>query len=139
MVLVSTPTRQQPINQQKTIVLVENDSTNVLMLDLLLQTEHFYQTICFTSGEEVLAQSSVLKAMQPSLFVLDYRLPQMTGMELYEHLHTTEGFEQTPVILLTAYSFGKAERQRIAQQHLSVFYKPFDVNDFLRKIHQVIE
>lgn len=135
--LSNSPPKQQA-GGMKTLVLVEDDVSTTAMIDLLLQGEGGYQTTCFISGEEVLANLDTLKTPQPDLFLIDYWLPKMTGLDLYEQVHTTEGFEHVPGLLLTARTISETENQRIVQYHLKVLYKPFDIDDFLDSVQQAV-
>jgi CheY-like chemotaxis protein len=143
MAILLKPADQQKTDKTNIIVLVEDDSTNALMLDFLLQGERFYQTMRFQtmhfkSGEEVLGNLDKLKARRPALFLIDYRLPQMTGLDLYDQLRTIEELKQVPTIFLTAKNFNKAEKERIAQRNLTLLHKPFEVDDLLTSIQQAI-
>jgi CheY-like chemotaxis protein len=83
------------------------------------------------NGFEALKIASSLK---PDLFVLDYHLPNMDGLELYERLHTTRGLEAIPTLFLTAYPFSLAIRGR----KLISLKKPFEFDELLHVIHELL-
>src|SRR5215471_5138858 len=84
-----------------TILLVEDDAaTQALYVEAisLLTTYHVYAV---TTGPDAL---QIVTQLGPRLFILDYRLPQMNGLELYDRLHTILGLENVPAIIISATS-----------------------------------
>jgi CheY-like chemotaxis protein len=93
--------QQETSVPRKHIMLVEDDPNNAEALDLLLQTTNSYQRTYFRTGSEAVANLDKIKSLSPVLFLLDYTLPHMTGFDLYKQLHTTEGLENVPTIILS--------------------------------------
>jgi len=75
--------------------------------------------------------------IKPSLFLLDYRLSGMSGIELYDHLHATPGLERIPAIIISGVSSeqltGEVERRK-----LILIEKPFDLDNVLSTIATVL-
>ena len=65
------------LKQTHTILVVDDESTNLLMLERALRTD--YTVITARSGAEAL---EVLKREEISLLITDQRMPGMTGTEL---------------------------------------------------------
>lgn len=123
----------------KTIILVEDDPSNAEVLHLLLQlADRSYQVTCFRSGDEVLANVDIIKSFHPVLFMLDYQLPSMTALDLYEQLHAMEGLENVPTIILSGSRMSDAEKERMRQLGLLFIPKPYDIDDLFATIEQVI-
>jgi len=59
----------------KTVLLVDDDTTNLEMLGEILRAEG-YTVVCARNGAEALA---CLRAAQPDVVMLDYVMPQMDG------------------------------------------------------------
>lgn len=70
------------------------------------------------------------------LIVSDIRMPGVSGLEVLEGIHDTEWF--VPMILITA--FGSDEVHRSAERNgaAAVFDKPFDIEDLIKKIRDVL-
>jgi CheY-like chemotaxis protein len=70
------------------------------------------------------------------LIVSDIRMPGVTGLEILEGIHDTEWF--VPMILITA--FGSAEVHREAEElgAAGMFDKPFEIDDLIRRIREVL-
>lgn len=122
----------------KTVLLVEDDPGNAIMLDLLLRMEKRYQVLSFRSGGEVLANLDLIQAHSPALFLLDYVLPRMTGLELYRCLHATEGLGQVPGILVTGSWLFDERHITLAERDLAVMKKPYDIDMMLNTVQNVI-
>ena len=115
----------------KTILLVEDDIDLSECIVAAIETVTTYRVVLVPNGFEALKIASSLK---PDLFVLDYHLPNMDGLELYERLHTTRGLEAIPALFLTAYPFSLAIRGR----KLISLKKPFEFDELLQVIHELL-
>jgi len=120
-----------------TILLVEDDASNVEMLQLLIGMETTYSVISFERAEEVIQRIEEVKAIKPILFLLDYHLPLKNALELYDYLHATEGLEQVSAIIISA-SLKKEIIEEIEKRNICFLYKPFDVDYFLHLLERVL-
>lgn len=116
---------------EKTILIVEDDDSIGEMLVEALSLETPYKTIRVSNGMEVL---QVLHHLRPSLFITDYRLPLMNGLELYDRLHLTAASADIPTIIMSAY----LPEEEIKKRHLVSLSKPFDLDDFLETVDRVL-
>lgn len=139
MSLATQSTEQQETSvPRKHIILVEDDPNNAEALDLLLQTTSSYQLTSFRTGSETVANLDRIKSLSPVLFLLDYTLPHMTGLDLYKQLHTTEGLENVPTIVLSGSRISDDERDGMLQQRLIFIPKPYDIDSLLATIGEMI-
>ena len=74
--------------------------------------ETFHQPLLVTNGFQTL---QVIHDITPDLSLLDYHLPGMNGLELYNHLHAVKGLEEVPTIMVSARS-----RLHLIRLHLSL-------------------
>jgi CheY-like chemotaxis protein len=105
---------------EKTVVIVEDDED----IGLLLVHETPFRALLVTNASDTL---QAVRTTHPSLFLLDYQLPGMNGIELYEHLQGVEGGKDIPVVMISA----TLPQQEIAQRHLVGMSKPVDVYELL--------
>ncbi len=115
----------------KTILLVEDDSIISELLIQMITQETPYQVFSVPDGLEAL---DLVKNIKPQLLILDYWLPFIQGIELYDRLHDTEGLEKVPAIMLSV----NAPLREINQRHLTYIRKPFDMPKLLDAIHRLI-
>ncbi len=115
----------------KTILLVEDDS---IISELLIQmiTQETPYNVC--SAPNALVALELIKNIKPQLLILDYWLPFIQGIELYDRLHNTEGLEEVPAIMLSV----NAPLREIKQRQMTYIRKPFDMPRLLDAIHRLI-
>ncbi len=83
----------------KKILLVDDEKDIVEFLKYSLEQENFEVLVGY-NGEEALDKI----AQKPDLIILDIMMPKMDGYEVCRRIRATKGFENTPVIFLTAKS-----------------------------------
>ncbi len=116
----------------QTILLVEDDTTiSELLVRLITQeTNHLIFTV--PDGPQAL---DLVQKIRPALFILDYWLPTTHGIELYDRLHTFEGLEKVPAIMLSV----NAPLHEMHVRHLTFIRKPFDMYKLLEAIHNLLK
>ena len=118
----------------KTILVVEDDADNRELYTeaFALLTPHHVQVV--RNGPEALHFVTQIK---PDLFILDYRLPGMNGLDLYDQLHATPGLERVPAIIISSVTSEEAVHE-IESRHLLRVDKPFDLDELLDTIKQAL-
>jgi CheY-like chemotaxis protein len=116
---------------EKTVVIVEDDVDIGLFLVQFLVHETPFRALLVTNASDALR---AMKTTHPSLLLLDYRLPGMNGLELYDHLQGLEGGKDIPVVMLSA----TLPHREIAQRHLVGMNKPVDLDELLQTIENLI-
>ena len=115
----------------KTILLVEDDSVIAELLVQMITQETHYQVFSVPDGLEAL---DLVRNIKPQLLILDYRLPTLHGIELYDRLHNTEGLEEVPAIMLSV----NAPIREINQRQIMYVKKPFDLYQLLEAIDKLL-
>ena len=87
-------------NDARTILVVEDNNDVRRMLKLLLESEHF-RVIEAANGVEAL---NVVNTDHPDLILTDLELPKVDGFEIIRRVRKIDGFQNTPIIVLTAHS-----------------------------------
>ena len=117
----------------KTILLVEDDPYISSFLVEAIAQETPYRAIVASDSAAAL---KLVRHFAPCLFVLDYGLPGMNGIELYDRLHINQALAPIPAILITANR--RVPQQQIQQRQLIVFMKPFELDSFLATIETLL-
>ena len=117
----------------RVILVVEDDDANAELLMQVLLRETSHQAYLATDG---IAALQFISHIKPDLFILDYRLPGMNGIELYDSLHTHGEFKETPALILSACL--EYYQEEIGSHKLLALAKPFDVDDLLSLIEEVL-
>lgn len=113
--------------KERTLLVVEDDmGIGTLLLEVIAQ-ETSFQACLVTDGFQAL---NVIKDIKPELLILDYQLPLMNGIELYDRLHTLQEMANVPAIIISAH----LPRHEIEKRSLIGLNKPFEINDLLAMI-----
>jgi DNA-binding response OmpR family regulator len=114
------------------IVLVVEDDTGIgnFLVQAILQ-ETPYQAMLVADGFQAI---KAVTNIRPSLFILDYQLPRMNGIELYDQLHATKGLEHIPAMVISA----RLPRQEIEKRKIIAMSKPLELDDFLNTIEKLL-
>lgn len=117
----------------KTILVVEDDEmvSNVIATMIKQETRHYPIVVPDAQTAE-----AVTHDIKPDLLLLDYMLPDMNGIDLYDRLHKRETLNDVPALLLTAHLLRSDLQQAIKQRNLLALGKPFDINTLLAVIEQ---
>jgi DNA-binding response OmpR family regulator len=126
-----THVRRQSDTSVKSVLIVEDDPDIGPFLVESIKLETPYQAMLVTDGFKALKTISNLK---PNLFILDYRIPHINGIELCDRIREIEGFKDIPVIMVSAQLPGQEVRKR----HIVGMHKPLDLNEFLDTIERLI-
>jgi DNA-binding response OmpR family regulator len=120
-------------SEVKCILIVEDDAVLGNILLEALQDEPMYQGLLVSSAERALA---LLQTITPHLFLLDHRLPGITGLELAYQLRACNKYKQTPVVLMSADL--PHRKGDIIEHHFRSLQKPFDLEILLQLIAELL-
>ena len=115
----------------KTILITEDDAAVGELLMQVISQETPHRAILVADSSRAF---TIIEHVKPDLFLLDYHLPGMNGIELYDRLHATEGLEHIPALLLTA---GVLEHD-FHRRKLVGMSKPVDLNKLLDLIEELL-
>lgn len=109
------------------ILIVEDDEGISLFLQQLIEEETPYQTIALNNGQTALEQAP---AIAPSLLLLDYWLPGINGLELYDRLQNDERTRGIPTIMMSA----TLPVEELNKRGIHQLRKPMDIGGVIRMI-----
>ncbi|BAY98317.1 response regulator receiver domain protein [Tolypothrix tenuis PCC 7101] len=116
---------------KRKLVIADDDSDSRTMLAFLLEQEG-WEVMEAKDGKEALEQ---VLTQQPDLLILDNRMPELTGAEVYQNLQA-RGIKLA-VVLVTAYN----QVDELASS-LGISYfvnKPYDITKLLTTIESAYE
>ena len=76
----------------------------------------------------------MLHDLKPDLIVLDYSLPHMNGLELYDHIHAMKELEHIPALLISAHPPLEEAKKR----KLTCLKKPVELAELLQTIEKLL-
>jgi two-component system, LuxR family, response regulator FixJ len=116
-----------------TVYVVDDDDGMRRALDTLLSTVG-YKTAVFSRPSEFLA---TFKANVPGCLVLDIRMPDMSGLELQQHLNRIGSM--LPVIFITGHGDVPMAVQAMKEGAFEFIQKPFRDQDLLDRINHALK
>ena len=116
------------------ILVVEDDPCLLDLLFWLLTDEGGFRVLGASTGEGALNLLEETR-LRPHLFLFDYELPKMNGLQLYDHLHACPGYGAIPCLMVSADPPFLAMRER----HMVGLQKPYDIDRLLESVGMTIE
>jgi two-component system, LuxR family, response regulator FixJ len=116
-----------------TVYVVDDDDGMRRALDTLLSTVGF-KTAVFSRPSEFLAN---FKADVPGCLVLDIRMPDMSGLEVQQHLNRMGSM--LPVIFITGHGDVPMAVQAMKEGAFEFIQKPFRDQDLLDRINHALK
>ena len=113
------------------ILIVEDDPAIGEVISTIIIQETSYQSCIVESGNDALR---LLQTLRPEVIILDYRLPDMTGIDLYDRLQASDELRNIPVLLASASN----HQDEIEKRDILMIDKPFDIDDLLDAIQQCV-
>jgi len=118
-------------DRSASILIVEDDPGIRDILEEVFEGETNHQVLLAEDGETAL---KILQTATPKLFLLDYKLPGMNGLELTERIRSMKGYETTPVVLMSANIF----QGDLSKFQLKYVRKPFELDELLQLVEEAI-
>jgi DNA-binding response OmpR family regulator len=114
---------------RKTILVVEDDDDIGAFILQALTQETPHHPILVADGKQAL---QVTRKLIPDLFIIDYLLPHMNGIELYDILRSRQELVAIPTIIISAH----LPIQEIIKRKIIGLKKPFDLRELLGTIQE---
>jgi len=101
------------------VLIVDDDRTTVKLLQTLLELDGFDVSAVGSGGEVIDAAN----AFQPDIFLMDYHLSDMDGVDILREMRAGGPFEATPIVMTS----GLDVEDEVMEAGASAFLvKPFE-------------
>ena len=118
----------------KVILIVEDDEDIGAFLSAVIEQETPYHPVWVSDG---FAALKVVHDMKPDLIILDYQLPHMNGIEVYDQIRARQELADVPAVLMTA-GMGMPHHA-VEKRKLVGLNKPLELPTFLEMIDKLLE
>ena len=124
---------QASSTSERTVLIVDDDRDvgDILQKIILDQTD--YKVVWIAESDLALDAAWYLR---PSLLLLDYMLPSIDGLDLYDRLQGMEGMRGVPTVFISASETLPFEELRARGIYL--LKKPFELGDLLDMLAQLL-
>jgi two-component system response regulator (stage 0 sporulation protein F) len=114
-----------------TILIVEDDADIGEFLQQLIEDETPFHSKVIGDGLSALDQA---QRIHPCLLLLDYRLPGINGLELYDRLQEKEDMRSIPAIMMSA----TLPVEELKKRGIYQLRKPMDIGNVIRMITHAV-
>lgn len=128
----STPSATD-ITNIKLIFVVDDDENIGYFLIQVIHQETAHHAIHHNTAQKALED---VMRHTPHLFILDYNLPDMTGLELHDQLQTFEHLKHSQTILISA---DDPPLPEVRKRNIVFLPKPLEVPQLLKTIENALE
>lgn len=107
---------------RKPCVLAVDDAA-VSLRTISAALEDIYQVIALTKPTML---EEILRTVTPDIFLLDYKMPELSGFDLIPVIRNFEEHKETPIIILTALGTMDKVTSAVGFGACDIIVKPFE-------------
>lgn len=121
----------QASNSKDTILVVEDDEAIRELIVMALSEELDCEICAVSHAYEALLQ---VQSITPILLLIDYQLPSMTGLQLYDQLHSVQRLAHIPTLIMSA----NLPWEELEKRHIAGIQKPFELNELFHGVKEAL-
>ena len=121
------------MEQRKTILIMDDDLALQTVLEIALR-EAGYEVVLANDGQEGIEK---LKSLSPNLVISDIMMPQMDGVETFQHIKEQLQDNGIPIFIMTALN-RKPWFADLEAEGAVIIQKPFEIEQLLRLVHDML-
>jgi CheY-like chemotaxis protein len=121
-------------HHQRTILIADDEPEILDLMRMMLEWEN-YVVVETRDGKQCLEQAQALK---PDMILSDVRMPNMTGLEVLEHMQADPDLAGIPVIMLSVVTTLPQVRTALENGAIAYLPKPFEMREMARLVNQVL-
>lgn len=112
------------------IMIVDDDQTTVTLLKTLLELDGFEISVARRGGDVM----PLAEQVEPDLFLMDYHLSDIDGVEVLRDLRATDRFASTPVVVASGLNVEDEVMEAGANAFLIKPFEPSDLVDLFKRL-----
>lgn len=114
-------------------VLIVDDHFELRAIHSAYLQRHGYEVVTAADGD---AAIDMARSSRPDVIILDHSLPRRTGVEVARLLHNDPAFAATPILMLTAHTYGAVGRKARAAGCSAFLNKPCTPGRLLEEVRR---
>ena len=122
--------------QNATILIVDDQMTNILLLESILQNAGYTDIHTTQDPTEVV---TLVKELNPELICLDIRMPEINGFQVMGQLTIIQKDTYLPILVLTSEEDRETRLRALESGAKDFLHKPFDKIEVLMRIRNLLE
>jgi signal transduction histidine kinase/DNA-binding response OmpR family regulator len=120
---------------QETILVVDGEPSNVMLLEHMLRLEGFTNVISVTDSREV---TTIYREHEIDLVLLDINMPYMDGFQVMEELNRVTKGDYLPILVLTAQIDRETCHRALKTGAMDFVTKPFESVEVMNRIRNLL-
>ena len=121
-------------NEKATILYVEDNPDNRMLVRRILHSEHY----ALLEAQNAAQALDLLRDSHPDLILMDINMPDMDGYTLTSRIKSMPGFERVPIIALTANVMRGDKEKTLEAGCDGYIQKPLDIDQLLREVERFL-
>jgi DNA-binding response OmpR family regulator len=109
-----------------TILMIDDDQALQAMLDMALRNNG-YHVVTASDGQEGL---NLIESVRPDMVLSDIMMPNMDGVEMFNHIKERLQDDGIPIIIITALNW-KPWFDDLEAEGAAIFQKPFEIGKLI--------
>ena len=109
----------------------EDDEPIAVLLRDAISDEPSYQAVIEPDGRKVV---DAVRHWHADLLILDIMMPGLSGFEIHDRLRADRSTAKMPILFISA-AVGHFSEDLLRRGITEVIAKPFDLSDFLERVH----
>jgi len=122
--------------KKSNILIVDDEPANVKLIEKLLNQHGYKNVISTQDSSEVL---NLNRKHKSDLILLDLNMPNLDGYAVMDQLYDYFSEDIPPILILTAQHAQSFRQQALDNGALDYVTKPFDVNELLSRVRNLLE
>jgi len=123
-------------NSESKILIVDDEESNVLFLETLLEEAGLHNVYSITDPREA---SAWFRKLQPDIILLDLSMHFLSGFEVMEQLENEFPGHSVPILVLTADTSKTSKHRALSNGATDYLSKPLDSIEALLRVDNLLE
>jgi PAS domain S-box-containing protein len=132
----STPRRHPGDGPERTVLYVEDNPSNLRLVQRVLGERGGVRLVTATRGDAV---QGLVRQHRPDLVLLDLHLPDLGGQEVLRRLRADPHTAHVPVVVVSADATASQIQRLLTAGAADYLTKPLDVDRFLEVVDQLLQ
>ena len=129
------PAIEQHIRNAR-ILIVDDEPANVRLLERILQSAGYHNTVSTTDSRQV---EALIEREMPALLLLDLGMPYLDGFAIMESVKARLGEDEVlPILVLTADANAETRHRALREGALDYVVKPLDALEVLLRVRNLL-
>ncbi len=120
----------------KNILIVDDNSTNIILIQAILESEGFKNTYSATSAIEAY---ETLEHQEINLILMDVIMPEINGLEATEAIKANTKFSSIPIVMVTATDDDEILKKSFELGAVDFVRKPINQVELIARINTILQ